>query len=352
MTTAKSPVMVAVSGGVDSAVAAAELRDAGHEVVGVTMKLWGGESDTGCCSVSDVLDARLACDVLGIEHQVFNFADAFSDRVVDPYVEAHAKGLTPNPCIECNRSIKFDLLLDRADELGFDIVATGHHARIVSEGSYRFVARGVDRAKDQSYVLHMLDQTDLRRVRFPIGHLTKDEVRARAAALGLRVATKPDSQDVCFISRRSGREPFLADRIALRPARVVSTDGRTLGEVPSVEMVTIGQRKGLGIGGSREPQFVVDVDPGNAVVTIGSRQDLLQERCSLRDLCWTAEPVEASLAFQTSAHGRPIPGRLVAEGPDSTGWEAIWDRPQRRVAPGQSVVAYRDDRVVAGAIAR
>lgn len=350
MTTTKPPVMVAVSGGVDSAVAAAELVDAGHDVVGVTMKLWGGESDTGCCSASDVLDARLACDRLGIEHQVLNFADAFESRVIDPYVEAHAKGLTPNPCIECNRSIKFDLLLERATDLGFETVATGHHARIVTEGGYRYVARGVDAAKDQSYVLHMLDQRDLHRLVFPIGHLRKDEVRSRAASLGLRVASKPDSQDVCFISRKTGREPFLRDRISLRPGRVVDTSGQTVGEVPSVEMVTIGQRKGLGIGGSPEPRFVVDVDSASAVVTIGSKADLLQSRCSLNDLVWTAEPVDGPVEMQISAHGRPIPGRL-RDGDGAHGWEAVWDVPQRRVAPGQSVVAYLDDRVVAGAIA-
>lgn len=344
--------MVAVSGGVDSAVAALELLDAGHEVLGVTMKLWGGESDTGCCSVSDVLDARLACDVLGIEHQVLNFADEFAQRVVDPYVDAHAHGLTPNPCIECNRSIKFDLLLDRAAELGFETVATGHHARIVTRGRHRYVARGVDSAKDQSYVLHTLNQDELARLVFPIGHLRKDEVRARAAAKGLRVATKPDSQDVCFISRRSGREPFLRERIALRPARVIDTSGRQVGEVPSVEMVTIGQRKGLGIGGAREPQFVIDVDHASAVVTIGSRRELLQETASLGALTWTGERVERALTMQTSAHGTPIPGRLVElDGAPGRG-EAIWERPQRRVAPGQSVVAYDDDRVVAGAIAQ
>src|SRR3954468_3042116 len=190
-----------MSGGVDSSVAAALLRDAGHDVTGVTMKLWGGESDTGCCSVSDVDDARRVARALDIDHHVFNFGDRFDADVVAPYVAAHADGLTPNPCIECNRHVKFDKLLVRARALGFDAIATGHHARIVptSSGGLR-VARGADRAKDQSYVLYMLGQHQLRSTLFPVGPMTKDEVRSRAAALGLPTAVKPDSQDVCFIA--------------------------------------------------------------------------------------------------------------------------------------------------------
>src|SRR3989440_2684718 len=172
-------VLTAMSGGVDSSVAAALLLEEGHEVVGVTMKLWGGAQDSGCCSVGDVEDARRVAQQLGIDHWVFRFTDEFDAHVVDPYVSAHAAGRTPNPCIECNRHLKFDRLLRRADSLGFDLVATGHHARIVtrSDGTLR-VARGADPAKDQSYVLHMLDQTQLGRLRFPVGPMTKAEVRA------------------------------------------------------------------------------------------------------------------------------------------------------------------------------
>ena len=174
-------VLVAMSGGVDSSVAAAELQAAGHEVVGVTMRLWGGESDTGCCSVSDVDDARRVAQQLGIDHLVFNFSDDFNEHVVAPYVQAHVDGLTPNPCIECNRHLKFDRLSERARLLGFDAVATGHHARIErdDEGVMR-LARGADDAKDQSYVVHMLDQAELAYTMFPVGHLTKAQVRERA----------------------------------------------------------------------------------------------------------------------------------------------------------------------------
>ena len=243
-----------MSGGVDSSVAAALLLEAGHDVVGATLKLWGGESDSGCCSVADVDDARWVARRLGIEHHVFNFGDDFDEHVVAPYVADHAAGRTPNPCIECNRHLKFDRLLRRADALGFDAVATGHHARIVerADGSRR-VARGADRAKDQSYVVHMLDQATLARTRFPVGHLTKAEVRAHAARLGLATADKPDSQDVCFITATGGRTAFLEPRLETHPGTVVDRAGEPVGHVRAVELVTIGQRHGLGLPGGTEP---------------------------------------------------------------------------------------------------
>src|SRR6516165_1939879 len=213
-------VMVAMSGGVDSSVAAALLVEQGHEVVGATLKLWGGESDSGCCSVADVEDARRVAQQLGITHHVFNLTEEFDRNVVAPYVGEHARGRTPNPCIECNRSLKFDRLLRRADRMGFDRLATGHHARVTGgdeDGRPMRLRRGADAAKDQSYVLSMLDQHALARVVFPVGEMTKDEVRARARRLGLRTASKPDSQDVCFIGRVEGRQSFLAERMALHP---------------------------------------------------------------------------------------------------------------------------------------
>src|SRR5262245_14406321 len=215
-------VLAAMSGGVDSSVAAALLARDGHHVVGVTMRLWGGESDTGCCSVADVDDARRVAQQLGIDHVVFNFTDDFHAHVVAPYVADHAAGRTPNPCVECNRHLKFDRLLARAERLGIDAVATGHHARVVPVADGWRVGRGADRPKDQSYVVHILDSPTLARVRFPVGDRTKAEVRARAAELGLRTAAKPDSQDVCFITRH-GREAFLGRRIPFTPAEVVDT---------------------------------------------------------------------------------------------------------------------------------
>ncbi len=350
-------VLVGMSGGVDSSVAVAELIEAGHEVVGVTMRLWGGESDTGCCSVSDVEDARRVAQQLGIDHVVFNFTEDFNTHVVDPYVESHRKGITPNPCIECNRHLKFDRLSERARLLGFDAVATGHHARIITidDGSRR-LARAEDRAKDQSYVLYTCDREELARTIFPVGSMTKDAVRGKAAALGLRTATKPDSQDVCFISREGGRETFLGDRIPFRKAKVVNTDGVTEGEVEAVELVTLGQRRGLGIAGGGPKKFVVDIrrDGDEATVVVGDRELLMTDEENVSDLVWPdAEPAELrvgmSVMVQCSAHGETAPATLHRS---ITGVQIRWCEQHIRVSPGQSVVFYdpTDTFVVGGGI--
>ncbi len=338
-------VLVAMSGGVDSSVAAALLLEAGHEVVGVTMKLWGGEGDSGCCSVSDVDDARRVAQQLGIDHAVFNFGDDFTRYVVDPYVEAHRGGRTPNPCVECNRHLKFARLLERADRLGFDRVATGHHARVVSSGGAFRLLRGADRAKDQSYVLHMLGQQQLRRVMLPVGELDKGEVRARASALGLRTASKPDSQDVCFITKADGRHAFLSGRMALRPGRVVDADGLEVGAVDAVELVTVGQRRGLGaIGGERA--FALAVDVANGTITVGRERDLLVDTTALTDVTFVGAPVSGRVLAQCSAHGAPRSAEF-------DGQMLVWEQPERRIAPGQSIALYdpTDAEVLGGGIA-
>lgn len=343
-------VLVMMSGGVDSSVAAALLRDQGHDVVGVTLKLWGGESDSGCCSVSDVDDARRVADELGLDHHVFNFGDAFTEHVVAPYAASHGVGQTPNPCIECNRHIKFAAVDERAQALGFDAVATGHHARIVErpDGTRR-IARGADAAKDQSYVLHMLGQEQLSRTLLPLGDMQKSEVRALAADLGLRTASKPDSQDVCFITKTTGRGPFLDRLIPLTPGRVVDAAGTEVGAVDAVELVTIGQRKGLGLAGGGAPRYVVDVDVATTTVTVGAKRDLLVDRQPIGEVVWSAEPVAGPVLVQCSAHGVAAPGAIEV-GADGAAF-VRWDQPQRRVAPGQSVVAYEGDQVVGGALA-
>jgi tRNA-specific 2-thiouridylase len=335
-----------MSGGVDSSVAAALLLEEGHEVVGATLKLWGGDSDSGCCSVADVDDARSVARRLGIEHHTFNFGDDFDAQVVAPYVADHAAGRTPNPCIECNRHLKFDRLLRRADALGFDAIATGHHARIVErpDGTRR-IARGADSAKDQSYVVHMLDQATLARVSFPVGHLTKADVRTAAARLGLATADKPDSQDVCFITATGGRQAFLEPRLATHPGQVVDQAGQAVGQVAAVELVTIGQRRGLGLRGGTEPRYVVGVDVPRATVTVGDRADLLAGHVDLQRLDWVADPVDGPLLAQASAHGSPRACR-------AEGTTVRFDEPIRRVAPGQTVVLYDADQVVGGGIAR
>ena len=349
-------VMVAMSGGVDSSVAAALLRDEGHDVVGVTLKLWGGESDSGCCSVSDVDDARRVAQQLDIDHLVFNFSEDFNNDVVDPYVADHARGITPNPCIECNRHLKFDRLMARAEALGFDMVATGHHAQIIrtTTGLPR-LTRGADFAKDQSYVLHMLTASQLEKILLPIGGMTKDEVRERATALGLRTAAKPDSQDVCFISHiGGGRRVFLGDRIEMHPARLLDESGAQLGTVEAVELVTIGQRRGLGIGIDGRPRYAIDVDVPNRTVLVGAPEDLDVSGEVLNSFTWVDEQARtetlnsSSVTAQASAHGEPLAIRELRESED--GLEVVWESPTRRVAPGQSIVLYDNEFVVGGGL--
>ncbi|MGH9093030.1 MAG: tRNA 2-thiouridine(34) synthase MnmA [Acidimicrobiales bacterium] len=341
-------VLVAMSGGVDSSVAAALLVEQGHEVVGATLKLWGGPSDSGCCSVADVDDARRVAQQLGVAHHVFNMAEAFEERVVGPYVADHAAGRTPNPCVECNRHVKFGRLLARARRLGFDRLATGHHARVGppagagdGAGPYR-LRRGADPAKDQSYVLSMLGQDALASLLLPVGDLTKAEVRARAARLGLRTAEKPDSQDVCFVRRDEGRQGFLGGRVPLHPGVVVDgATGEAVGEVPAVELVTVGQRRGMGHGTDGHRRYAVAVDvPGRRVVVRGAAAALAPAVALDPDrLTWVDRPTPhgSPVLAQVSAHGRPA----TAEFRCGPGGPAVCFRePQRPVAPGQTVALY------------
>lgn len=339
-------VLVAMSGGVDSSVTAALLQQQGHEVVGATMKLWGGVSDSGCCSLSDVEDARRVAQQLGVVHHVFNFGEEFLEHVVDPYVDAHASGNTPNPCIECNRHVKFDRFIQRARQLGFDAIATGHHARVTNDDGVFHLRRGEDPKKDQSYVLHMLDQDALSFTLLPVGEMNKTRVRELAVELGLRTAKKPDSQDVCFILATGGRSTFLGDRIPLRPGKLVDySSGEDLGEVEAVELVTIGQRKGMG-GGTLDRRYAVDVDVANAVVQVGGAEDLLRSVVGIKNVTFTHHVVAPGtpVSVQVSAHGTPFDG-VFQDG------RIDFLVPQRRVAPGQSVVFYDGDIVLGGALA-
>jgi len=354
-------VLVAMSGGVDSSVAAALLVESHGtaDVVGATLKLWGGDSDSGCCSVADVDDARRVADQLGIVHHVFNFAADFEEHVVDPYVRGHAEGRTPNPCIECNRHLKFDRLLDRAAALGFDAVATGHHARAERDGAGRFrLLRGADPKKDQSYVLAMLGQDQLAHCMFPVGDMTKDGVRAEAARLGLRTATKPDSQDVCFIRSDVGRAGFLGDRVPLHGGRLVDHDtGDDLGAVEAVELVTVGQRRGMGHGTDGRRRFVTAVDVPARRVAVGPPEASLARNLVLHTVAWVdgwppgvGDGVGA--LAQCSAHGPAVPCTARAE---RDGLAVGFAAPQRRVAPGQTVALYdpgRPDSVLGSGVVR
>ena len=356
-------VLVAMSGGVDSSVAAALMADAygADQVVGATLKLWGGESDSGCCSVADVDDARRVADQLGLVHHVFNFAAEFEAHVVDPYVSGHAEGRTPNPCIECNRHLKFDRLLVRAEQLGFDAVATGHHARCIRDQSGTWqLARGADPAKDQSYVLAMLGQRQLARTLFPVGTLTKAQVREIASDRGLRTAAKPDSQDVCFIRSDVGRAGFLGDRVPLHPGRLIDHDsGTDLGEVTAVELVTVGQRRGMGHGTDGRRRFVTSVDVPARRVTIGPPEAAYASELELGTIAWVdGQPVEVGATSgmgalaQCSAHGAAVACTVHVA---VDGLIVRFADPQRRVAMGQTVAFYdpvQPDQVVGSGVVR
>ena len=309
---------------------------------GATLKLWGGASDSGCCSVADVEDARRVAQQLGIDHHVFNLTEDFDHHVVSPYVAEHALGRTPNPCIECNRSLKFDRLLGRAERLGFDRLATGHHARVSRRPRGPPAAAGRRPAKDQSYVLSMLGQDALARVLFPVGEMTKEKVREQARRLGLRTATKPDSQDVCFIGSAEGRQGFLAGRLELHRAEVVDTEGRPAGSVEAVELVTVGQRRGMGHGSDGKRRYVTEVDVASRRVTVGGAAEVLRASVVLagHSLTWVDRPLDAGAraVAQVSAHGRPVP--CTVEAGDRLDVVVRFDKPQRPVAPGQTVALY------------
>ena len=352
-----------MSGGVDSSVAAALLLEAGHDVVGVTMRLWEGEAEGTCCSVAEIDDARRVAQQLGIDHWVFRFTDDFETSVVQPYAAAHASGLTPNPCIECNRHVKFDRLLRRATQLGFDAVATGHHARIRRDGDGHRLLRGADAAKDQSYVLYVLGQRELARCLFPVGEITKTEVRARAAALGLRTADKADSVEVCFVTASGGRRELLRSRVGLRAGQVVESSGEVVGHVDATELVTVGQRRGLGTGGGAR-RYALSVDPSAGTVVVGDLADLMTDVVELTSVTWVGRPAGGAVAAQCSAHGAPVQATIVGSPVQATiagspaqaqatlaGPTVRFAEPHRRVAPGQSVVLYRGDEVLGGGIA-
>jgi tRNA-uridine 2-sulfurtransferase len=345
-------VLAAMSGGVDSAVAAARAVEAGHDVTGVHLALSQAPSSVrtgarGCCTLEDARDARRAADVLGIPFYVWDLAERFHADVVEDFLAEYAAGRTPNPCLRCNEKIKFAAVLDRALALGFDAVVTGHHARL-ADGVLR---RSVDAGKDQSYVLAVCTQEQLAHAMFPLGDTTKAEVRAEAARRGLAVAEKPDSHDICFIADGDTRR-FLADRLGERPGDIVAEDGAVVGTHHGAFGYTVGQRRGLALqdpAPDGNPRYVLSIEPVTNTVTVGPKDRLAVDRISGVRPVWTVgkpPAVEFECLAQLRAHGQVSPATATV---DSAGVDVRLHEPQRGVAAGQAVVLYDADTVIGSA---
>ncbi|MGC5583098.1 tRNA 2-thiouridine(34) synthase MnmA [Ornithinimicrobium sp. W1665] len=358
-------IVAAMSGGVDSAVAAARMIEAGHDVVGVHLALAQSaatlrESARGCCTLEDAGDARRVADRLGIPFYVWDMAERFREDVVEDFVAEYAAGRTPNPCLRCNEKIKFAALLDKALALGFDAVATGHYAQVVEEpdpaaphGVRRELHRAVDPAKDQSYVLGVLDADQLARSFFPLGDTVKADIRAEAAARGFSVARKPDSHDICFIADGDTRG-WLARRLGERPGPIVDDEGTVLGEHGGAHGYTVGQRRGLGLKvptADGSPRYVVSTDTRTNTVVVGPEELLGVDRITADHVRWCGGPPPAGavrVGAQLRAHGEEHPATAHVERAGGTPERLIvqLDARTRGVAPGQSVVLYDGTRVV------
>jgi len=350
-------VVVAMSGGVDSSVAAVLLAEAGFEVIGVTMRLYDAANprearlSRSCCSIEDVDDARATCRRIGARHHFMNFEREFKTHVIDYFVGEYERGRTPYPCLACNDRLKFEFLLERAELFGARFVATGHYARIVDDRGVFRLTRAIDAGKDQSYVLYNLSQRQLARTFMPAGHYTKSEVREIARAAGLGVADKPDSQDICFIPDGDYRSFVEAKLTRTSPGDVVDLDGKVLRRHDGVHAFTIGQRRGLGLpGGDGAPLFVTSINPSTATVTVGPASALLKTTLYASAVNWVVARPEAPIEVTARIRyrGRDDAARVV---PLAGGAARIeFESPQRAVTPGQAVVFYRCDEVLGGGI--
>ena len=342
-----------MSGGVDSSVAAGLLVEAGHDVIGLSMQLYdqtdGAARFGSCCTIDDLHDARRVASKLGIPHYIVNFERQFDEHVVSDFVREYRAGRTPIPCVHCNGDLKFATLADRAAALGADVVATGHYARVDKDANgVARLKRGSDPAKDQSYFLFTLDQAQLARAMFPVGDLDKAAVRSQARALGLAVADKPDSHELCFVAD-GDHTAFLERRGGKPPAGDFrDLDGRRVGGHDGVHRFTVGQRKGLGLS-SPVPLYVVAIDAGSGSVTVGPHEALQRETLTASRVNWMSgapPPNDARVTAQIRYRHREAPATLRPLDGDRV--HVTFDEPQTAVAPGQAVVFYEDDVVVGG----
>ena len=347
-------VAVAMSGGVDSSVAAARLVEQGEQVFGLMLRLWdaGPEHPNRCCSPRDMANARAVAAQLGIPFYVLDARGPFREAVVDPFIDGYLNGITPNPCLACNRQIRWGLLLEHALQLGATHLATGHYARVQERDGGFHLFRAHDRSKDQSYVLSVLGQTDLSRTLFPLGELTKEEARVFARRLDLPVADRRDSQDLCFLGGADYRE-FLSEwaTVTWSPGPILDAAGSQLGSHQGLPAYTIGQRKGLGIS-SPEPLYVIEKIPDLNALVVGPRRALDRRSFVANRVNWVAgEPPEprATVTVQVRYHAQPVAGRLQTNGMSGTVTVEV-EEPLFQVAPGQAAVFYRGDECIGGGV--
>ena len=342
--------LIAMSGGVDSSVAALLMKD--HDRIGCTMRLYDGEErdrqEKTCCSLDDVEDARAVCRRMGIPYYVFNFKDAFEDQIIRKFVDSYRRGITPNPCIDCNRYMKFERLLDRAHELGCELLVTGHYARVEERSGRYLLRKGLDPAKDQSYVLYTLTQEQLRHIRFPLGALSKDEVRRIAEENGFVNAAKPDSQDICFIPDGDYAAFIERSGVSMPAGDFIAPDGRVLGRHKGILHYTVGQRKHLGISVG-EPIYVVKISPADNTVTLGGSDLLFGTVCTVGDFNWISgeaptAPIRCAAKTRYRQQEQPCTAHVNADGTVTL----VFDTPIRAITPGQAAVLYDGDVVLGG----
>ncbi|MFH1361382.1 MAG: tRNA 2-thiouridine(34) synthase MnmA [bacterium] len=358
-------VLVAMSGGVDSSVAAALLKEQGHECLGVTMQVWSyKKSFGGCCSLEEVNDAKKVADKLEIPHYVLNFRDVFQKMVVDNFIEEYKNGRTPNPCIRCNQFIKFDHLLKKADELGCEKIATGHYAKIKLKIKNEkcqmkefILLKGKDKKKDQAYVLYMLNQEALSRTLFPLGEMTKEKVRQTAKELGLPVHDKEDSQEICFVEDDDYTN-FIKQNCpeAVKPGKIVDLSGKVVGRHEGVAFFTLGQRKGIGSHLS-QPKYVVKLDVENNAVVIGDQEDLLAKELIAKDLTFVSGQVptkplkiKAKIRYNSKEALAMLEILGKEEAKEQEEAKVLFAEPQRAITSGQSIVFYQGEEVIGGGI--
>lgn len=345
--------LIAMSGGVDSSVAALLMSE--HDRIGCTMRLFDKEDNDdpkSCCSLKEVEDARAVCNRIGIPYYVFNFTEDFEEKIIGKFIDCYRRGVTPNPCIDCNRYMKFDKLLVRARELGCDLVVTGHYARVEEKNGKYWLKKALDPAKDQSYVLYSLTQEQLRHIRFPLGELSKDEVRRIAEEHGFVNANKPDSQDICFVPD-GDYAGFIEEKIGKMPAgEFITVDGESLGQHKGISHYTIGQRKHLGISVGK-PIYVVKINADDNTVVLGDEKYLFHTIANVEDFNWIAgeaplQPVRCLAKTRYRQKEQPA----TAHPNDDGTVTVVFDEPIRAITPGQACVLYDGDVVLGGGVIR